>query len=131
MKLTTLLTALLVSGFVGSTALNATAKEDGENEKSEKAEQAELQAQAKITKADAEKIALTKAPGGTVKEAELENEDGKLVWSFDITTPGTKDITEVLVDAKTGAVVSVEKETPEHEAKEKAEEHHQKAGDKD
>lgn len=81
-----------------------------------------LAAQAKISKAEAEKTALAKAPGGTIKEGELEKENGKLIWSFDIATPGTKDITEVQVDATTGAVVSVENETAEHEAKEKAEE---------
>lgn len=84
--------------------------------------EAKLAAQAKVSKTEAEGIALAKVPGGSIKEAEIEKEDGKLVWSFDIATPGTKDITEVLVDANTGAVVSVEKETAEHEAKEKAEE---------
>ena len=84
--------------------------------------QAKLAAQAKVSRAAAEQTALSKVPGGTIKEAELEKEDGKLVWSFDITTPGDKDITEVLVDANSGAVVSVEKEKAEDEAKEKAEE---------
>jgi uncharacterized membrane protein YkoI len=78
-----------------------------------------LQAQAKISKEQAQQIALTKAPGGTVKEGELEKEKGKLIWSFDIATPGSKDITEVGVDAITGEVVSVEKETPEQQKKEK------------
>ena len=86
---------------------------------SEKQEQAELQAQAKITKDQAQQTALAKAPGGTVKEAELEKEKGKLIWSFDIATPDSKDITEVNVDAITGDVVGVEKEKPENEAKEK------------
>jgi uncharacterized membrane protein YkoI len=86
---------------------------------SEKQEQAELQAQAKISKEQAQQIALAKAPGGTVKEAELEKEKGKLIWSFDIATPGSKDITEVGVDAITGDVVSVESETPEQQKKEK------------
>jgi len=86
---------------------------------SEKQEQAELQAQAKISKAQAQQTALAKAPGGTVKEGELEKEKGKLIWSFDITIPDSKDITEVNVDAITGDVVSVEKETPEQQAKEK------------
>ena len=56
---------------------------------------------------------------GTVKEAELEKEKGKLIWSFDITTPDSKDVTEVNVDAITGDVVSIEKETPGQQAKEK------------
>lgn len=119
MKLATLMTALLVSGFIGGTALNTLAEEDSAKEK---AEAGKLQAQAKITRADAEKVALAKVPGGKVKEAELENEDGRLVWSIDCVTPDTRDITEVLVDAKTGAVVSIEKETPGAEAREKAEE---------
>jgi lipopolysaccharide export LptBFGC system permease protein LptF len=83
--------------------------------------QARLEAQAKISKADAEKIALAKVPGGAVKNSELEKEDGKLIWSFDIATPDSKDITEVAVDAKNGEIVAVDKETPEQQAKEEAE----------
>jgi hypothetical protein len=79
-----------------------------------------LQAQAKISQADAQQTALAKVPNGTVKDGELEKEGGKLIWSFDIATPGSQDITEVAVDAISGAVVSVEKETPADQAKEKA-----------
>jgi len=43
-----------------------------------------------------------------------------LIWSFDVATPNSKDITEVNVDAVTGEVVSVEKESAESEAKEAA-----------
>jgi uncharacterized membrane protein YkoI len=71
-----------------------------------------LQAQARITKAEAEKTALAKVPNGTIKSGELEKEHGKLVWSFDVSTPHSKNITEVQVDAKTGKIVVVEKETP-------------------
>jgi len=46
-------------------------------------------------------------------------EKGKLIWSFDISTPDSKDITEVAVDAITGDVASVEKETPGQQQKEK------------
>ena len=73
----------------------------------------------KLSRAEAEKDALTRAAGGTVKESELEKEHGRLVWSFDIATPGTNDITEVQVDAVTGEVVSVEKETPAQQQAEK------------
>jgi hypothetical protein len=86
-----------------------------------KQEQTKLAAQAKVSRADAEKMALTKAPDGTVKEGELEKEKGKLIWSFEIAPPGTQDITEVGVDAITGAIVSGEKETPKQQAKEKDE----------
>ena len=82
------------------------------------AKQVKLMAQARVSRADAEKTALAKVPSGAIKEGELEKEKGKLIWSFDLTTPDTKDITEVNVDAITGDVVSVEKESAESEAKE-------------
>ncbi len=75
--------------------------------------QAKLAAKAKISKEVAEQTALAKVPNGTIKEAEIEKEHGKLIWSFDVTTPDTKNITEVNVDAITGDVVSVEKESAE------------------
>jgi uncharacterized membrane protein YkoI len=109
MKLKSLLCVALAAGF-----LTACETEKHESE-------AQLQAEAKITRADAEKIALTKAPGGTIKEGELEREKGKLIWSFDIARPGTDNITEVGVDAITGKIVSTEQETPAQQKKEKDE----------
>jgi uncharacterized membrane protein YkoI len=82
-------------------------------------QEAKLESQARITKPEAEKIVLEHAPNGTIKEGELENEKGRLIWSFDIATSGSQDITEIQVDAKTGQVVSVEKETVKQERKEK------------
>ena len=87
--------------------------------------QSQLQAEAKISRADAQATALAKTPNGTVKEAELEREHGKLIWSFDIATPDTADITEVNVDAITGAIVNVEHEKAK---KEKAESENEKEG---
>lgn len=75
----------------------------GESEK-------QLLAQAKITRQHAEEIALAAAHGGKIKSSELEREKGHLVWSFDIMKPHTSNITEVLVDAKTGQIVAVQKE---------------------
>ena len=86
-----------------------------------------LEAQAKITKAEALKIALDRVPGGTIKEGGIEKEKGKLLWSFDIATPGTKDITEVQVDALTGAVLDIAKETVADQEKEKKEDSKMKA----
>jgi len=94
--------------------------EKGEGHQNAEAKQARLMAKAKVSKEAAEQTALAKVPNGAIKEAEIEKEHGKLIWSFDVTTPDTKDITEVNVDAKTGAVVSVEKEAAENEAKEAA-----------
>ncbi len=78
-----------------------------------------LQAQAKVSRDEAEKIALSKVPSGKIKEGEIEKEKGKIIWSFDIATPGTPDITEVQVDALTGEVVAVEKESRAQQANEK------------
>jgi len=89
--------------------------------KEKEGSEAKLEAEAKISKAEAQKIALDKVPGGTIKEGGLEKEKGKLLWSFDITTPGTKDITEVQVDAMTGAVLDIAKETVADQEKEKQE----------
>jgi uncharacterized membrane protein YkoI len=88
----------------------------------EEKREAKLQAEAKITKEQAEKTALEKVPGGTIKEGELEKEHGKLIWSFDISTPDSTDIKEVQVDAITGEVVSVKTESAAAEAKEKKKE---------
>ncbi|MBI2802206.1 MAG: PepSY domain-containing protein [Gammaproteobacteria bacterium] len=88
--------------------------------------QAKLHAEAKISEADARATALAKVPSGTVSSTELENEHGKLIWSFDIAQIGSKDITEIHVDAKTGKIVSTEMETPKkqrHEAAAEKKEH--------
>jgi uncharacterized membrane protein YkoI len=55
--------------------------------------------------AQAKKTALAKVPKGTIKSSELERENGRLIWSFDIAKSGTRNITEVQVDAKTGKVI--------------------------
>src|SRR5262249_31779480 len=83
------------------------------SEKHEAAEQAELMSKAKISQADAQAKASARVPNGTIKESEIEKEHGKLIWSFDMATPDSTDITEVNVDAMTGDIVSVEKEKPE------------------
>lgn len=75
-----------------------------------KAGAAALEAKAKVSKADAEKTALASVTGGTVKETEIEMEKGVLIWSVEITTAGTTDITEVNVDATTGKIVNTEVE---------------------
>lgn len=80
--------------------------------------QAQLAVQARVKESEAKKIALQQVPSGSIKSAEIENEKGHLVWSFDISKPGTQDITEVLVDAKTGKIVSISKENPVQQAAE-------------
>ena len=80
--------------------------------------QARLHAEAKISEADARTTALARVPGGSVSSSELEEEHGKLIWSFDIAQVGSKNITEVQVDAKTGKIVSTKTETPDKERQE-------------
>jgi Peptidase propeptide and YPEB domain len=84
------------------------------------ASQSELMKEARVSKSQAEETALGKVRHGVIKSEELEREHGKLVWSFDIATSGTKNITEVQVDAMTGKIVSVLVETPKDQAKEAA-----------
>ena len=73
---------------------------------------------AKITAEAATATALTRVPGGKVEKAEIENEKGKLIYSFDIKVAGKSGVEEVGVDAMTGAVISVEHEDAAAEAKE-------------
>ena len=82
--------------------------------------QADLKAQAKISEAAARSTALAKVHKGKISSAELEEEHGRLIWSFDIARPGTRNITEIQVDAKTGKIVSTQVETPGKEVKEAA-----------
>ncbi|MEP6833453.1 MAG: PepSY domain-containing protein [Gemmatimonas sp.] len=73
---------------------------------------------AKITPDAATATAQAKVPTGKIESAEIESEDGKLIYSFAIKIAGKTGIEEVAVDAKTGKVLSVEHETPADEAKE-------------
>lgn len=81
---------------------------------------AQLMKEAKVTKQQAEQTALAKVPNGKITSEEIERENGKLIWSFDIAKSGTKNITEVQVDAITGTVSSVKTETPKDQAAEAA-----------
>ncbi|HEY8050516.1 MAG TPA: PepSY domain-containing protein [Ramlibacter sp.] len=82
--------------------------------------QQELLTQARITRDEATRTALGKVPNGDVRTAELEREHGKLIWSFDIARPGRSGVTEIQVDAVTGKVASVKRESAPQEAREAA-----------
>jgi hypothetical protein len=88
----------------------------------------ELPALAKISFQQATAAALKAAPGGVLK-AELEVEDGNLMYSFEI-VGADKGITEVEIDAGNGQVLGTEKETGEKEDN-KAEVKTGKKGDKE
>lgn len=70
----------------------------------------------KITMQAAENIALAKEPG-KILSSELESEDGKLVYSFDINHAGV--VHEVSVDAEAGTMVDDVAEGPSNEFKER------------
>ncbi len=122
MSLTLRITALLAAAMIAGCE-----SESGEEHEHH---HADLKAEAKISETDARATALAKVPDGTIKEAELEKEKGKLIWSFDIARPNTKDITEVNIDAVTGEIVGTDIETPKDQAKEKDDEKSEKK-DKD
>lgn len=75
-------------------------------------------AKAKLSKSEAEQIALTKVPGGKITEGGLEMENGVLLWSFDVAMAGSKNITEININAVTGKIIAVDVETPADQAKE-------------
>lgn len=80
---------------------------------------------AKVSKADAQAGALraVKNPSqATVASAELEAENGCLIWSFDIKQKGMRGIREVTVDAGNGKLLSSTQETPRDETVESAQE---------
>jgi uncharacterized membrane protein YkoI len=79
--------------------------------------QAQLKKEAKISMRKAKSIAIKQVPGGKIESAELERENGKLIYSFDI--KDAKGIKEVNVDAINGKVVDVKTETPANEKAEK------------
>ncbi len=95
---------VLVCGFWGSTPSH------------EGNQQAKSDDKAKITMAEAQKIALAKEPG-KLKSKELEKEKGKLIYSFDIKTKS--GVHEVNVDAVSGEIVEDKVESAAAEEKEK------------
>jgi uncharacterized membrane protein YkoI len=81
---------------------------------------AKLVKEAKITEVVAAEAALKAVPGGLILAMELEKEDGKFIYSYDVKTPGKSGIDEVHIDAMTGAVVNNVHETPADEKTEAA-----------
>jgi hypothetical protein len=78
---------------------------------------------AKISSDSAIAIAKAKLPKATLDAAEIEEENGKLIFSFDFKTAGKSGIDEVNVDAATGKLVGkVQHESPADEKKEAAKE---------
>jgi hypothetical protein len=77
----------------------------------------------KITKARAERIALTKVPGCSIRSAELETTRGQRFWSVYIAKPGSKNAKEIRIDATSGQILAVQTERPEDQAEEPPKSH--------
>jgi uncharacterized membrane protein YkoI len=118
------MSALLTGGSLVMAKASPVVARAQENEQGEARNEAKLARQAKITKEQAQEIALKRAPG-TVEGAELEREHGKLIYSFDIrNSKGTID--EVQVSAINGKIVRVEHENKKQEEAEKRKENRAK-----
>ena len=74
---------------------------------------AALLKQTVVKEDSAAKIAQAKMPNARIQAVELENENGNLIYSYELKIPGHKGIEEVNVNAKTGAVVNTEHENGE------------------
>lgn len=84
-----------------------------------KEEKPGLLKKAKITAEAAIATAQAKLPSAKLASAEIEQEGGKLIYSFDFKTDGKSGIDEVNVDANTGKQVGkVEHESPAAEKRE-------------
>lgn len=110
------LAATILGGGVAGSVLNLSAFATGntdsaQTEVSEKDEQKQLEKEAKLTKQESIDIAL-KEVQGSASDVELENEDGVVIYSVEITDDqGQKH--EVAVDANTGKILKVEADDEE------------------
>lgn len=81
------------------------------------ASDAQLQSMAKISKARAERIALRRVGhGARIAGAEIEAEQGCLIWSFDLSVPGRGGVQEANIDAGNGKVLAIHHESASAEA---------------
>lgn len=125
------------NGIIAAAALAGLAlaagckKEQGENEAAKPAAAAQasapafpveapdsLRARATVSVDSAAKLATAQVAGGVIQKAELEQEKGALIWSFDLKVQGQEGISEVNVNAATGAVLPREHENAAAESRE-------------
>jgi uncharacterized membrane protein YkoI len=69
-------------------------------------------AQSLLSRQDAETRALQLVPGGAIVGGNLERQKDRLLWLFDVSIPGSKNVRAIQVDAYSGAVVSNLLESP-------------------
>jgi len=123
-----LLVVLLLAGFCSSLISASSAYALACSVKAKKGtSQSDLEKLAKVTKDQAQEKALASIKSKEkpeVAEGELELERGCVVYSFDLKAPNSKGVTEVIVDAGTGKILSRKRESASKEAAEKASEKH-------
>ena len=123
MKSRQLSALVCIALLTGALPVLVTAKEEksaaGSIRPAHKVKDADLPALAKISFEDAMKAALAAVPGKIIK-AELEVEDGSLMYSFEI-VGADKSITEVAINAGNGKVLDTDKEESgdEHKSEKK------------
>ena len=71
---------------------------------------AKLLAKARLTPQQAEAKALAAVPGARITESEREEEDGRLIYSFELEVAGQDRVTEVEIDAVTGEILAQDQE---------------------
>ena len=94
-----------LSGAVAFSQLTDSVKEEREG----------LLARATYSADAARQQALAQVPGGVIVESEIEEEDGRLLYCFEIKVPGQDGVTEVEIDAVTGALIGTEQEADDEE----------------
>ena len=75
---------------------------------------------AKISEETAATTARKRVPKGVIQAVELERENKKLIYSYELKVPGRSGVEEVNVDAVTGKILAAEHESPAAEKAEQA-----------
>ena len=120
MRSSVLLVALFVIVASATSGFAAPSAEIRVAEVRVKEERPGLLTKAKVPAIAATATARSALPRAELVSSEIEQEGGKLIYSFDFKTKGKSGTDEVNVDAMTGTILKVEHESPKAEAKEKA-----------
>ncbi|MBO3142739.1 PepSY domain-containing protein [Dermatophilus congolensis] len=104
-------TSTAVVRDVADHPIRGSIKAPADRGQSDAAEQAQLQKLAKISLDQARKIAVKAVPGKVVK-AELDEEDGWVVYKVEVRSSQGVE-TDVIVDAGNGRILAQETDTPD------------------
>lgn len=94
----------------------SSAQAHGKENRVARQERSGHKSEAKISMKEARATALAQVPGGRIKSSELEKENNRLIYSFDIRA--RDGIKEVHIDAINGKVLEVKSESKAGEAAE-------------